>query len=1598
MGIRHNTSRKLFAAIEQLMGRFGDNAAGSRSFASYELEYLEPRIQLSNGLQYWEPYAVRNMYGLNNPTVNYGNPQGNSGLTGAGQTIAIVVAYDDQGLPDQVNAFSNLFGLPIMSTSSDRIPGDGQLTIYDQDGATGALASLPGSNATWTDEEAMDVEWTHVVAPLANIDVVEANSGRVSNLSAAIETAENIQRVSVISMSFLDTISVSKFDESLFSTPAGHLGSNGQPGGITFVAASGDNGEWSDFLSHAPAASPYVLAVGGSSINESNAPLLPGNGYQPEVGWSNSGGGYATEDMPTLGDGFENYQKQIQNAAEGPAGQVTLGYESQRYAPDVAWLADNVEIVDGINQDGSGKLNDLGGTSLAAPMWAGLIADINAAIETVKPNFPTLYGWNPSNPSIGQALPLLYHIAKTDPNAFHDITSGGNGYPMNSRASYPLGYDLSTGLGTPNVPVLVSDFVHDVTGQEIYVNANAVGANNGTDWNDAFTTLQPALAEATAGDVIEMEPGTYFTTQSEGDTTATFQLEDGVTIDDADGPDYSSDPVILFGDGISYHVVTASGTNYTAQLIGVEITGGDASAFVPASDGSASYSPESVGGGIFNVGGSPTITDCTIEGDEAEYAGGGMWNSQNAEPVITGCNFDYDTAWGYGGGIANQGSSPILLDSNMANNFLESEGTGGGGLYDDSSSPTLTNCNFASEQVDLYNVSSSPLFTDCIFSGGGGLGYDIYNESSSASFINCTINPGWNSGGIYNASSSPTLTNCIIWNLYLTVAYSVDSAIENVGSSNPIVTYSDICGGYGGANSTNIDSDPLFYNEIPDYFSEYSYEPPLALHAGSPCMNMGNNAAIEATGISLDAAGNPRIAEGTVDMGAYEDLTVNWTGSGDGSSWNDPANWQGDAVPDDGFENVTIPAGATVVASSNTSVDVNELDIYAGASLTLAGDCQVNSYMSNGGTIIVSGTNTTIDAMDLPGNVTVTGDATLYGVGGTTLTVGDGASAVIVPRSNYGYPEYVEGIDNNGSLQILGQITLAEKSVTGSGTLIVGDGESSNDEVSIYQSGSQQSTIGSLIVNGGSEFLIRGGLLSVSGGIVDNGTAEINAGTAGSPVVIGNSTGADITGSGTLGVGVYYPSGFVGNGCVQLASNGALSTIGELLVTPSSMLDITNNTVAINYGSNADPSAAIRGYLVSGYNGDTWTGPGIVSSIAAANPGLYAVGYVDGNTDLGTPAAANQILIKNTIAGDANLDGKVNFADLLAVAQNFNHTLDTHGNPIDWADGDFNYDGNVNFSDLLLIAQNFNKQLAAGQVTQLPGSFSSDWTLAEAIANNPMVWVADSDQLTVQGFDMSGNYMSEFGGWGTGDGNFLWPNGITTDSKGNVWVADTGANLIEEFSPAGVFIGQFGSAGSGLGQLNSPYGIVVDPNGNVWVADTNNNRVQEFTGTGTFIQMFGGYGSGNGQFVYASALAIDANGNVWVADYGNCRVEEFSSNGLYESQFGGYGSGNGQLFQPRGIAIDASGNIWVTDSGNDRVEEFSGSGIYLSQFGSYGSGSGEFDLPCGIAIDSNGNIWVADYRNDRIEEFSGAGLFILSFGCAGTGDGQFNGPYGVAVD
>jgi uncharacterized protein (TIGR03382 family) len=161
---------------------------------------------------------------------------------------------------------------------------------------------------------------------------------------------------------------------------------------------------------------------------------------------------------------------------------------------------------------------------------------------------------------------------------------------------------------------------------------------------------------------------------------------------------------------------------------------------------------------------------------------------------------------------------------------------------------------------------------------------------------------------------------------------------------------------------------------------------------------------------------------------------------------------------------------------------------------------------------------------------------------------------------------------------------------------------------------------------------------------------------------------------------------------------GGSASVGGLSIATGGVVNV-NTTLAVNYGSPSAEDAtvnAIVAALTIGYNGGAWTGTSaaaavITSSAAAAGNanGILSVGYADGNTDTGTPATANQILVMLTLAGDANLDGIVNFNDLDVVGQHLN----TSGN--DWADGNFNYDANgaVNFNDLDIVGQNLNKTI-----------------------------------------------------------------------------------------------------------------------------------------------------------------------------------------------------------------------------------------------------------------------------------------------------------------
>jgi autotransporter-associated beta strand protein len=179
-------------------------------------------------------------------------------------------------------------------------------------------------------------------------------------------------------------------------------------------------------------------------------------------------------------------------------------------------------------------------------------------------------------------------------------------------------------------------------------------------------------------------------------------------------------------------------------------------------------------------------------------------------------------------------------------------------------------------------------------------------------------------------------------------------------------------------------------------------------------------------------------------------------------------------------------------------------------------------------------------------------------------------------------------------------------------------------------------------------------------------------------------------------------------------------------------LDVGKSGVVVDYspGNETANLVAVRDHIIAGFNknGAAWTGPGIVSPNAAADTGK-AVGYgqasdilgAGGGTFMGKPGVDDtSILVRYTIAGDANLSGNVDFTDLVALAQNYGS--DFIANPTTdswWTHGDFNYDGKVDFNDLVKLAQAYNQALPSGPLPGASANFEADFARALAMVPEP---------------------------------------------------------------------------------------------------------------------------------------------------------------------------------------------------------------------------------------------------------------------------------------
>jgi len=369
----------------------------------------------------YQPSDVWTAYGLN---ALYAH-----GLDGTGETIAIVVAYGSTTIQTDLAEFSALYGLPAPLLT---IVGTPTAAPYDSD------SNLSG----WANETSIDVEWTHAIAPGAQIVLVVAPDDSQQNLAAAVAQAATIPGVVAISNSYgwpeseEDAPDFDAFETANMIAAAG---------GISVEFSSGDAGDYVAALGHSdveyPASSPWATAVGGVSVG-----VRSDGSIRFETGWGanitklagpgtpgNPPVGPILPTVPPLNEGF------LYGSGGGSSGRFHKPeYQRElpghtRRVPDISWVADpytGVEVIVSANDTGHSFLvGVVGGTSVSAPMFSALWSIVNEqAGHGMGLAAYTLYRLDPR--AITDVLPVS---SPTNPAGFIVTGDAGSSTPRSAR-------------------------------------------------------------------------------------------------------------------------------------------------------------------------------------------------------------------------------------------------------------------------------------------------------------------------------------------------------------------------------------------------------------------------------------------------------------------------------------------------------------------------------------------------------------------------------------------------------------------------------------------------------------------------------------------------------------------------------------------------------------------------------------------------------------------------------------------------------------------------------------------------------------------------------------------------------------------------------------------------------------------------------------------------------------------------------------------------------------------------------------------------------------------------------------------------------------
>lgn len=370
-------------------------------------------------------------------------PLYSAGTDGTGQTIAI--AGQTSIYASDVAQFRSTFGLPSAQPTDVLVPQSGNAYVSMNDLV----------------EAEIDVEWSGAIAKNADIIFVHTGDNQTYSVFDSVYYAIENAVAPIISLSYGYCEYQATPSEAIFYETMGDVAAML---GISLVTSSGDDGpatcdyggtEGTYGLSvDFPADIPTVTGVGGTDVIAQPASMYFGsNGYAlsyiPEVGWNDTsvsvrgGGG-----MAASGGGLSGiFGKPYWQTGVTPS-------DGARDVPDVALSASSFTMPYVIMS--SGRMVQVGGTSVAAPSFSGILALVNQAIGAAQPG-------------LGNANPVIYALSQSVPGAFHDITQGDNMVPCEAGtpdcpSSPPYqygyscgpGYDLVTGIGSIDVAQLVN--------------------------------------------------------------------------------------------------------------------------------------------------------------------------------------------------------------------------------------------------------------------------------------------------------------------------------------------------------------------------------------------------------------------------------------------------------------------------------------------------------------------------------------------------------------------------------------------------------------------------------------------------------------------------------------------------------------------------------------------------------------------------------------------------------------------------------------------------------------------------------------------------------------------------------------------------------------------------------------------------------------------------------------------------------------------------------------------------------------------------------------------------------------------------------------